>query len=155
MPKAEQLGGHLRVLHLLIAFSKRGISCSPSKASEPRSLSARTEWLELRNQLARNLEIAENLSSGRRYGALLIVEGKDDFKPAGSRFLADDLPHYTEAQRDFLVRHFIGSVTWADVCGATGLDFARLPETSADFYISFASRVASKPAQPETRKIQT
>lgn len=113
-------------------------------------LSARTEWVKLRNQLARNLEIAENLSRGRRYGALLIVEaveGTNDFKPTDHSFLADDLPHYSDAERDFLARHFIGSVTWADVCGATGLDFAKLPDTSADFYISFASRVVEKRRQ--------
>src|SRR5216683_655041 len=107
-------------------------------------LSARTEWVKSRNQLARNLEIAENLARGRRYGALLIVEGKDDFKPIDHSFLADDLPHYSDAEREFLARHFIGSATWADVCGATGLDFAGLPKTSADFCISFASRVVEK-----------
>jgi hypothetical protein len=109
-------------------------------------LSTRTEWVKLRNQLARNLEIAENLSRGRRYGALLIVERNEDLKqsePASlAKSLKRDVPHYTDAERDFLMRHFIGSVTWADVCQATGLDFARLPEMSQDFYVSYASRTA-------------
>jgi len=43
------------------------------------------------SQLARNLEIAENLARGRRYAAVLIIENKDDFKPIDPASLTKSL----------------------------------------------------------------
>jgi hypothetical protein len=113
------------------------------KRTEP--LSEGTEWVKLRNQLARNLEVAQGMASGRRYGVLLIVENEKDFVVADHRALSDrlkpDLPHYDDAERDFLARHFLGRVTWQGVCEATRVAFEKLPGKSADFYDKYSTRV--------------
>jgi hypothetical protein len=113
------------------------------KRTEP--LSKGTEWVKLRNQLARNLEVAQGMASGRRYGVLLIVENAKDFTVSDHCALSDrlkpDLPHYDDAERDFLARHFLGAVTWQGVCEATQIPFEELPGKSADFYDNYSTRV--------------
>jgi hypothetical protein len=112
-------------------------------------LSGSTEWVNPRNQLARNLEVAQNLSCGRRYGVLLIVGHGRDFTMADHKafveYLSPSLPHYDDEERDFLGRHFLGAITWQDTCAATGLNLHSLPDTSAEFYRKYASRLAAGP----------
>ena len=88
-------------------------------------LSKRTDWFPKRHQLVRNLEVAQTLARGKRYAALVIYEGKPGV-PAGPGRDLDDLlkegaPHLSESERHFLGEHYLGRLTWKDVCDATKL----------------------------------
>lgn len=93
------------------------------------SLSESTAWFQGRNQLHRNLEAARDMSHGREYGVLVISE--EDVPEAAFGDPASGLPHLSIADRSELMSHFVGCVTWSDVCAATGVDFRSLPRNVA------------------------
>ena len=104
-----------------------------------------TSWFKQRDQIARNLEVVQSLACGRRYGALLVVENESELSTADhgslAKYIAPSLPHYDTNESDFLASHFLGSITWRQLCTATRLNFDSLPERSGDFYRAYASRL--------------
>jgi len=114
------------------------------KRTEP--LSEKISWLPSRNQLARNLEVVQSLARGRRYGVLLILENNFDVPDLDqqsfcARYLDDALPHYSKHEREFLARHFLGALSWKDVCHTTGVPFENLPDRTEDFYVKYKDLV--------------
>jgi hypothetical protein len=99
------------------------------KRKEP--LSKSTDWYPSRNQLIRNLEAVSEFACGKAFGVLLIVESRSDI-PQVSEFLVSSLPHFADGDRAALASHYLGATTWLEVCDATGLEFSKLPETTAD-----------------------
>ena len=95
------------------------------------SLSSSTEWFFDRSQLIRNLEAAKELARGRSYAVMVIAESELDLNITK---LADvSLPHYNQDERAELARHFFGCITWREVCGAVGVDYSSLPDTTHDW----------------------
>ena len=93
------------------------------------SLSESTAWYSGRNQLHRNLEAARDLAAGREFGVLVISEEELSQRALGNPEAG--LPHLTAAERAELMSHYLGSVTWSQVCEATGIDFRSLPRNVA------------------------
>jgi hypothetical protein len=116
------------------------------KRTEP--LAMNIHFYKGRNQLARNLEVAQALARSRRYGAILIVEDEKDFVPANTdellNFLRPALPHFNDLEAAFLAKHFLGQMTWRQVCDATALDFEQLPNTAEDFYCAFSKGLTAE-----------
>ena len=81
-------------------------------------LSPATEWYPARNQLARNLEVAQCRAKEKQFGVLLIVE--NEFKIAASD-VEKGWPHLDLREREELWKHYLGMLTWPVVCAATGL----------------------------------
>ena len=100
-----------------------------------------TAWLPKRNQLVRNLEVASELAGGKEYAVGLIVEDDSDLGLA-TETIDDSVPHRSDAAREDLARHFLGAISWAEVCEALGIEVSSLPHTSEEA----ASRI--KAAQP-------
>jgi hypothetical protein len=94
-------------------------------------LSRSTDWYPLRNQLIRNLEAASEFAHTKNYGLLLVVESKAGI-PSISEMLIDSLPHLNSDDRSSLATHYLGAITWREVCTATDLDFSKLPDTTLD-----------------------
>jgi len=82
------------------------------------SVSLGTDWCATRNQIARNLEAARNAAQGRRYAVLLLGEQQT---PVGREEIVAGLPHMTELESSFLSQHYLGCVTWQQVCKASCL----------------------------------
>ncbi|MEZ5293426.1 MAG: DUF429 domain-containing protein [Vicinamibacterales bacterium] len=103
-------------------------------------LSGGTEWYPGRNQLHRNLEAARDLAKGRAYG--VVVVGED--RPAEADFgdPAVGLRHLAPAERANLMAHYLGFVTWRQLCRETGVDYDALPSR-------VARRVPRRDAQAE------
>ncbi len=100
------------------------------KRTEP--LSQATMWYQGRNQLVRNMEVARDIAAGKNkeFGVILITE-----KPhmgIGADDLNSGLPHFELHEKTVLLKHFIGSTTWREVCDATGIDFDSLPNETAE-----------------------
>lgn len=83
-----------------------------------------TRWFGQRNQLWRNVEVAEDLAGGRHFGVILGVESSE----SGLIALRDadatrdnSYPHLSDAHRTDLDRHLIGFVVWPEVVTAFGL----------------------------------
>lgn len=93
------------------------------------SLSESTAWYRGRNQLHRNLEAARDLAAGREFGVLVISEDPLDAKALGDP--EKGLPHLPSAERAELMTHYLGCVTWRQVCSATGIPFESLPRNIA------------------------
>lgn len=93
------------------------------------SLSESTMWYHGRNQLHRNLEAARERATGREYGVLVISEEPLEEKALGDP--ARGFPHMTHEDRSELMAHYLGNVTWAQVCTATGIAFDSLPRNIA------------------------
>jgi hypothetical protein len=93
------------------------------------NLSESTAWYPGRNQLHRNLEAARDLAAGRKFGVLVISE-QEISEPALGNSEAG-LPHLTTDERAELMTHYLGCLTWRQVCGATGVDFESLPRNVA------------------------
>jgi len=89
-------------------------------------VSVSIEWYEGRNQIIRNLEAGAQLYGDKKFGVLVIAEETIDIT---REEVIRSLPHLTPAERAGLMEHFLGCVLWEEVCEATGLDFAALPET--------------------------
>ena len=93
------------------------------------SLSESTAWYSGRNQLHRNLEAARDLAAGREFGVFVIGEEKIPAAALGSPEAG--LPHLTGAESTELMSHYLGGLTWSQVCEVTGIDYASLPRNVA------------------------
>jgi hypothetical protein len=102
------------------------------KRTEP--LSASTAWYPKRSQLVRNIEAAKQLSHGREWASLVISETllPEATGEAVEAVLPESAPQLSAAERDELLAHYLGNITWADGCEATGVDPASLPDTTGD-----------------------
>jgi len=100
------------------------------------TLSPATSWYPQRNQLVRNLEVAQAQAGSRFWAVLMMAE--DDVPDLTSSSLEDSLPHLSVQERQDLNDHYLGAVTWRSVCEATGLDFQQLPNTTQDYVDSLA-----------------
>jgi len=90
-------------------------------------VSEATDWYAGRNQVIRNLEVAEIRAAGRPFGVLVISEsGEDPISPAT---FTTGLPHLPEGERTRLREHYLGCVSWHAVCRAVGIEYERLPST--------------------------
>lgn len=89
-------------------------------------LSKATDWFPVRNQFVRNLESAREHAEGKPFACLLMSESPIMVTPDQ---IAAGLPHLTPAERQELMRHFLGNITWEEACKATGACFADLPDT--------------------------
>ena len=91
------------------------------------SLSESTAWYSGRNQLHRNLEAARDLAAGREFGVFVIGEEEIPETALGSSEAG--LPHLNTAGRAELMSHYLGTLTWSQVCQVTGIDYRSLPRT--------------------------
>ena len=89
-------------------------------------LSAATDWYPARNQLLRNLECARADAKGKPFACLLIVE--KPMPDLTQKQIEEGLPHMSLADRESLLKHFLGSATWREVCEATGVAYDSLPD---------------------------
>lgn len=90
------------------------------------SLSDSTAWYGGRNQLHRNLEAARDLAGRREFGVVVIGE---ETLPASALGNPDaGLPHLNPTEREELLTHYLGCLTWRQVCEATGVGFDELPD---------------------------
>jgi hypothetical protein len=100
------------------------------KRFEP--VSETVSWIPERNQIARNLEvISEYARGGNKEFAVLLV-GPDGGQPPSHEALTRGWPHLDQLAQKDLLRHFLGVTTWRAVCDACGVDYERLPITTAD-----------------------
>lgn len=99
------------------------------------SISAATDWFSKRNQVVRNLELAEANREGRAAAVLLVTERrlKPDIELATVR---DGTPHMADAQQASLYDRYLGQVTWAELCEALAVPQSVLPNTSQEAIIS-------------------
>lgn len=87
------------------------------KRTEP--VSTQTDWCGNRNQTARNLEAAQTVASGRRFAVLLVAENSTGIDRSD---ITKSLPHMEAHERNFLADHYLGCVTWSQVCAASGIE---------------------------------
>jgi hypothetical protein len=83
-----------------------------------------TRRFQLRSQLWRNVEAAQEFAGSREFAVMLAVEHEADgvsALAAGAASLAGSYPHLEPPQRSELDRHLLGFVTWADVVTRFGL----------------------------------
>jgi hypothetical protein len=90
-------------------------------------LSSSTLWYKERNQLMRNLEVAFEAAEGQDYALLMIGEDAVDLDDAQ---VEESFPHLEGDRRDQLLSHYLGCITWKEVCQTLGVDYASLPETT-------------------------
>jgi hypothetical protein len=90
-------------------------------------LSPSTDWYPLRNQLMRNLESAAAHAAGNPF--VCVVMAEDKLPNISDVVIRDSLPHMSDAERQSLMQHFLGTITWREACGATGVDYGELPDT--------------------------
>lgn len=90
-------------------------------------IAAATDWYPQRNQIVRNLEVAEAAAAGRSFGVIVISE--TGHEPLTTDAVTNGLPHLASADRSRLAGHYLGAVSWAQACRATGIDASRLPKT--------------------------
>ena len=93
------------------------------------SLSESTAWYSGRNQLHRNLEAARDLAAGREFGVFVIGEEEIPEATLGSSEVG--LPHLSTSERAELMSHYLGTLTWSQVCDVTGIDYTSLPRNVA------------------------
>lgn len=93
-------------------------------------LSKSTDWCRKRNQLLRNLEAISEAHGDKEFGVIVIAEAPVATPPR--RVVDESLPHLKPQQRQALMQHFWGCVTWEQACKITGLDYSTLPTTTAE-----------------------
>jgi hypothetical protein len=95
------------------------------KRTEP--LSAFTNWYPGRSQLVRNLEVAQELAGKKRFAVLVI--GEDAIGPLPQAVIDLSLPHFSPGERQVLMHHYLGCLTWRQVCATVGIPYESLPAT--------------------------
>lgn len=66
-------------------------------------------------------------ADGLPFGCLLISERR---APSVTPQMIDaSLPHLSVSERSDLMQHYLGNITWPEVCKATGVDYDELPTT--------------------------
>jgi hypothetical protein len=94
------------------------------------TLSGSTAWYPGRNQLLRNLETAQALAGEKSFAVIVATE--ELIEPISEVEIGSSLPHFSSVEREDLMKHYLGCVTWENICEATGLDFTQLPNTTAE-----------------------
>ena len=90
-------------------------------------LSPSTKWFKGRNQLIRNLEVAQEAAGNREFGVMVIAE--TDIGPIPDEIVKEGLPHFTMKERKVLMGHYLGCILWSDLCRAVGIDYEKLPNS--------------------------
>jgi hypothetical protein len=106
---------------LLIVEGKRTETVSPS-----------TRWFAQRNQLWRNVEVAQELANGRAFGVILGVENEEDGTLALREAAVSrdgSYPHLPPTARQALDGHLLGFVVWRQIVSALNLPSSVLIET--------------------------
>lgn len=82
-------------------------------------------WYQHRNQAIRNLDCAAEYAQSHTlpsFYVILVVE-KDLFRYSlDAKTIAQSLPHRAEAERDILMKHYLGITTWQDIVARFELD---------------------------------
>jgi hypothetical protein len=95
------------------------------------TLSAKTDWYPLRNQLIRNLEVAQEIAGTKNFAVLVIAES--DIGQIHPKVVQQSLPHFNPAEREALLQHYLGCILWKDVCRAVGMAYESLPDTVSEY----------------------
>jgi len=90
-------------------------------------LSKRIDWYPDRNQLIRNLEVAQEIAVSKKFAVLVISEL--EIEPITVETAQKSLPHFAKSECENLVKHYLGCINWRDVCGATHIAYDSLPGT--------------------------
>lgn len=108
---------------LVLAIEGKRTEEGPSKS---------IDWYPQRNQLVRNLEALKQHAKDKEYALILIdEEGKYQLDRS---VLTTSLPHFSPEERTELRKHYLGNITWKQVCKATGIIYSELPNTINDLY---------------------
>ncbi|MBN2465277.1 hypothetical protein JXD38_06610 [candidate division WOR-3 bacterium] len=99
--------------------------------------SARVYWLPDRNQVVRNIEAVEQYAErwGKAFAFILVVEqAAKEEEEIVLQSVEASLPHLKKSEREELMRHFLGCITWGEACEATVpySDYSSLPHTVCD-----------------------
>ncbi|UCE67517.1 MAG: hypothetical protein JSU85_05750 [Candidatus Zixiibacteriota bacterium] len=89
-----------------------------------------TAWYRGRNQLVRNLEVAQEISGDKDFAAVVISESRID--PVTPEVIEKGLPHFSPDERQELAGHYLGNILWKDICRATNILYDDLPLTTSD-----------------------
>jgi hypothetical protein len=93
-------------------------------------LSPATDWYPRRSQLARNLEAAAAVADGRIGVVMLALEHLIPDLDVDSH--RDGLRHLDADDQDRMLSGFVGQASWKQICDATGVDYAALPDEVAE-----------------------
>ena len=99
------------------------------KRTEP--LSTSVNWYPGRNQLVRNLEVAQELAGNKHFAVMVIAE--EDIGPLQQAVIDSSLPHFSPQERQSLMSHYLGCLTWRQVCAAVNIPYESLPDTVPDW----------------------
>lgn len=94
------------------------------------SLGSSTNWYPARNQLVRNLEVGQEYAGDKDFAVFVIAE--QDIGLIIPDMVNQSLPHFSHAERKTLMKHYLGCILWADLCRSVGINFKKLPNTTAD-----------------------
>ncbi|MEX2578596.1 MAG: hypothetical protein WD342_06020 [Verrucomicrobiales bacterium] len=104
------------------------------KRTEP--ISAATDWYPQRNQIARNLESAQEFAmmKGKEFAVLVVAEKKSLALEVatGSEALRLGLPHLDKEQADEMLTRFLGIVLWEDLRDPLELGQGVFPNVSSE-----------------------
>ncbi len=97
-------------------------------------LSASINWYLGRSQLIRNLEVAQELAGEKEFAVLVIAE--DPIDPLSMEVIDVSLPHFSVEERQQLMQHYLGCLTWNQVCTSVNFPYENLPDTVTDWIAS-------------------
>ena len=89
------------------------VDAQPADAARPSTL-----WFPTRTQLWRNVEAAKELSAGKPFGVILVVEHEAEGIAAmadADRSLDGSYPHLEADEKAELAGHLLGFITWAAI----------------------------------------
>jgi hypothetical protein len=103
------------------------------------TVSDSTDWFPGRNQLIRNLEVAQALAAGRKNFAVLLCAETPTELPESA--WANSLPHLSSAQIQELKRHYLGCATWSAIVQRLchGLHLPEKIDDAIEFCVRFRS----------------
>jgi len=95
------------------------------------SLSSSVNWYPGRNQLVRNLDVAQELAGDKAFAVMVMAE--EDIDPISQDIIDTSLPHLHPDERRQLMQHYLGCLTWRQICSVVDIPFESLPDTVPDW----------------------
>jgi len=88
-------------------------------------ISPSTYWFRDRNQIVRNIEVLAELAREKKKEFAFILITEDGVDPMTEEHFKASLP-YDEGLANRLCEHYLGCLSWKDVCLVTGISFGEL-----------------------------
>jgi hypothetical protein len=100
------------------------------------TLASATNWYPERNQIIRNLEVAQEYVRNKNIDFAVMVISEKEIDPILPDVIENSLPHFSPTEREAIMGSYLGFILWEDLCRCVGIDFEPLRRITTEEIVS-------------------